>query len=131
MSKETNPVMEKIEKVINQIQGEGSDYYLIRLNGENAGAIRIVHRKDESGFIEGAYRISPFFILPRFQNQGIGYMAMQKLFDQYPQAKNWRLDTIKQEAGNCHLYEKCGFVRKGEEKPINEVMTLIDYEKRL
>lgn len=127
----TSPVMEKIEKVIWQIQSEGSAYYLIRLNGENAGAIRILQRKDANGFIEGAYRISPLFILPKFQNQGIGYAAIQKVFEQYPQAKTWSLDTIKQEEGNCHLYEKCGFVRKSGEKPINEGMTLVDYEKRL
>lgn len=127
----TNPVMEKIEKVIGQIQSEGSDYYLIRLKDENAGAVRIVRRKDEKGFIEGAYRISPLFILPKFQNQGIGYVAIQKVFEQYPHAKNWSLDTIKQEVGNCHLYEKCGFVRKGGEKSINEAMTLIDYEKSI
>ena len=29
------------------------------------------------------------------------------------------------------LYEKCGFVRVGEEKVINENMTLIDYELNL
>ena len=40
----------------------------------------------------------------------------------------WRLDTIKQETGNCHLYEKCGFVRTGEDIVVNEKMTLVDYE---
>lgn len=34
-----------------------------------------------------------------------------------------------QAKGNCHLYEKCGFVRVGEEHIVNEFMTLIDYEK--
>ena len=128
---ETNPAMEKIEKVIRQIRNEGSDYYLICAGEEIAGAIRILQRKNESGFIPGAYKISPLFILPEFQNQGIGYTAIQKAFVQYPQAKIWTLDTIKQEAGNCYLYEKCGFVKVGDEKPVNEAMTLIDYEKRL
>ena len=44
--------------------------------------------------------------------------------------KVWKLDTILQEPGNCHLYEKCGFVQVGEEHIINDKMTLIDYEKR-
>lgn len=43
----------------------------------------------------------------------------------------WRLDTIKQETGNCHLYEKCGFVRVGEEIVVNEKMTLVHYMKKL
>ena len=49
----------------------------------------------------------------------------------HPEVKTWKLDTILQEKGNCHLYEKCGFVRVGEEKPINDKMTLIDYEMNL
>ena len=39
------------------------------------------------------------------------------------------ISTIKEEAGNCHLYERCGFVRIGEEYVVNEYMTLVDYVK--
>ena len=41
----------------------------------------------------------------------------------------WRLDTIKQEERICYLYEKCGFVKTGDETVVNENMTLIDYVK--
>ena len=51
-------------------------------------------------------------------------------FSLYPDIRVWKLDTMLQESGNCHLYEKCGFVRVGEEHVIHEKMTLIDYEKR-
>ena len=51
------------------------------------------------------------------------------MFDLYEDTITWRLDTIKQEKGNCHLYEKCGFVRVGGEHIVNEFMTLIEYEK--
>ena len=54
--------------------------------------------------------------------------SYQKAFEMHPEVKTWKLDTILQEKGNCHLYEKCGFVRVGEEKIINDKMTLIDYE---
>ena len=46
----------------------------------------------------------------------------------YPEVKTWKLDTILQEPGNCHLYEKCGFVRVGGEQQVNDKMTLIMYE---
>lgn len=72
--------------------------------------------------------ISPLFVLPRYQNRGLGYAAIQKAFAMFPGVKVWRLDTILQEPGNCHLYEKCGFVRTGEESVVNDRMTLIDYE---
>ena len=74
-------------------------------------------------------RISPVFILPGFQNQGIGQIVIRKIFDQYKDTITWQLDTIQQEAGNCHLYEKIGFVYMGKTKKINDVMTLIQYEK--
>ena len=38
-------------------------------------------------------------------------------------------NTIKQETGNCHLYEKFGFVRVGEDIVVNEKMTLVGYVK--
>lgn len=54
---------------------------------------------------------------------------IEQLFDTYPDTIEWRLDTIKQEKGNCHLYEKCDFVRTGEEIVVNKKMTLVKYVK--
>lgn len=79
---------------------------------------------------ESCFYISPLFILPKYQNQGIGYVAIQKAFAMHPDIKVWKLDTILQETANYHLYEKCGFLRVGDEHIINDKMTLIEYEKR-
>ena len=49
----------------------------------------------------------------------------------HPEVKTWKLDTIKQEPRNCHLYEKCGFVRTGQEEVVNERLTLVFYEKHV
>ena len=43
--------------------------------------------------------------------------------------ENWELDTILQEEGNCHLYEKMGYHRTGETKRINDKLTLVFYKK--
>ena len=75
--------------------------------------------------------IGPLFILPKYQSQGIGYVAMQQAFALYNEAELWRLETVLQETGACHLYEKCGFVRTGEETIVNDKMTLIMYEKKI
>lgn len=120
---ETSPAKEGIEKVIKQLQEEITEYYLIQCQGEYVGAVRV--RKGQ----EKEYYISPLFILPQYQNKGIAYEALQLLFHKYGQAVVWKLATILQEKGNCHLYEKCGFVRVGEEKVVNARMTLIGYEK--
>ncbi|MCR5836799.1 MAG: hypothetical protein K6G88_09865 [Lachnospiraceae bacterium] len=49
----------------------------------------------------------------------------------HPEATVWRLAMILQEPANCHLYEKCGFERTGEETVINEKMTIVGYERRI
>ena len=124
---ETNPVKESIEKVIRQLNTAGSDYYLIRDGSGVVGAVRAAF----DGMIDGkrTYRISPLFILPSCQDRGLGFAAVQALFALYPDADVWRLSTIKQEARNCHLYEKCGFVISRPEEIINERMTIVFYQK--
>lgn len=93
------------------------------------GAIRIRHYQGNIR-LSNANWISPVFVIPAFQNHGIAQKAIQKAFALYPQIITWKLDAIKQEAGNCHLYEKCGFVRTGKEHIVNEYMTLVVYERQ-
>lgn len=128
---ETSPVNEKIEKVIWQLTHEGAEYYLIQAGQEYVGAVRVRHSaiQTDAGYEQGVEYISPIFILPEHQNKGLGQAVIHKVFALYPDTAVWRLDTIKQETRNCHLYEKCGFVRVGEEHIVNERMTLVDYEK--
>ena len=130
---EISPTKEKIDKVIYQLTHPGSEYYLILVDGEYAGAVRVARkwilRGEEKVLLPDVNFISPIFILPRFQNRGIGQEVMGQLFEKYSETSAWKLDTIKQEVGNCHFYERCGFVRVGEEKWVNERMSLVDYEK--
>lgn len=120
---ETNPVKDSLERTIELINQEDTDYLIIKYKKVPVGAVRIVH----DNF--GAYRISPLFILPEYQNIGIGNTALQLVFETYPEAVVWRLETILQETGNCHLYEKSGFTRTSYENKINNKMTLVGYEK--
>lgn len=123
----TSPVSEPLGKVIRQLNSENTDYYLIQSENQSVGAIRIVFDGVEDG--KSMYRVSPLFILPEHQNRGFGYAAMMKVFDLYPQADVWRLSTIKQEKGNCHLYEKCGFVISRPDEIVIERMTFVYYQK--
>lgn len=119
----TSPAKESVEKVINQLKEDFTDYYLIKNGDTNIGAVRVV--KSESK----VFRISPLFILPEYQNQGVGSEVINELFGLYEHAVAWRLDTILQEEENCHLYGKCGFVRTERRTEINERMTIVGYEK--
>lgn len=124
---ETSPVKESINKVASQLKSDTTDYYIITLDSVPVGAVRVVNDGIENE--EQLYRISPLFVLPEYQNMGIGYSVLQMLFAKYPNADKWRLSTIKQEFGNCHLYEKCGFTLVGSEVMINDKMTIVYYEK--
>ena len=124
---EGSPAIESIDRVRGRAARPNRKYYFIVMDGARVGAINVGHNDPEEKKVSF---ISPLFILPKYQNRGIGYIAIQKAFAMYPEVTIWKLDTILQEPANCHLYEKCGFVRVGEEKPVNEKMTLIDYERR-
>ncbi|MBO7514014.1 MAG: GNAT family N-acetyltransferase [Lachnospiraceae bacterium] len=124
---EGSPAIEPIERVYGRAARPNRKYYFIVKDGARVGVINVGHNDPEEKKVSF---ISPLFILPKYQNQGIGYIAIQKAFELYPEVTLWKLETILQEPANCHLYEKCGFVRVGEEKVINDKMTLIDYELR-
>lgn len=121
---ETSPAKENIEKVLRCIQKEKSCYYLITYRNSITGAVRVIEKAP------GICHISPIFILPEFQNKGIGYATIQILFARFPETTIWRLETILQERRNCQLYEKCGFAVTGTQSVINEKMTLINYERK-
>lgn len=124
----TSPAKESLERITQKIVEDNSDFYFILFNGEKAGAVRVKWYNGENVY-ENVNWISPIFVIPKFQNKGIASNVIGRLFDIYPNTIEWRLDTIKQEKRNCYLYEKCGFVRTGDEKVINENMTLINYVK--
>ena len=125
---EGSPAIESVDRIKRRFAASGRKYYFIMKDGARVGAINIGPKDPNDNKVS---YISPIFVLPAFQNQGIGYVAIQKAFELLPEVKTWKLDTILQEPANCHLYEKCGFIRVGEETVINDKMTIIDYELRL
>ena len=99
-------------------------YYYIQADNDIVGAIRVVDEK-----IDGkAKRISPIFVMPHYRNKGIAQRAILEA-EKIHGVSHWELDTILQEEGNCHLYEKMGYRRTGEIKAVNDKMTLVFYIK--
>ena len=86
--------------------------------------------------IEGAEMIwkmqleafAPLFVLPAYWNHGIARQAI-RLSEEIHGDKGWSLDTILQEPGNCHLYEKMGYRQTGDTRMINDKLTLVFYRK--
>ena len=122
---DTNPGNESVENVEARLKQKFTYYYFICVGQQKVGAVRIVDKK-EAGINK---RISPIFILPEYQQQGIAQRAIQ-LCEELHGNQNWELDTIMQEPRNCYLYEKMGYRQTGRTKVINEKLTLVFYEKK-
>ena len=122
---ETNPGAETLERIKQRFDYLQVDHYFSKLHGEIIGYIRIAKQN------EATYSLSQMFILPNHQGKGYAQQTILQAELLYPQAKNWSLDTIKQESKLCHLYEKMGYRQTGEEKQIQEGMDIVFYRKEL
>lgn len=116
-----NPACESVLRVREKIAG--SRYYFIMDGPRAVGGIRVVDHGDERPKV-----ISPLFILREHQNRGLAQMAVRAA-ERLHGEHRWRLDTILEEPGNCHLYEKLGYRRVGEAQRVRPNMTIVDYEK--
>ena len=83
------------------------DYYKVVADGRIAGGM-IVFRKAPR-----EYELGRIFIDPDFQGQGIGTQVMELLWQAYPLAKRWVLDTPAWNVRTRHFYSKVGFVEVG------------------
>lgn len=120
---ELSPATEDVDRVIARFEQPETTYFFIVADDKKVGAIRVVDRQDES-----RKRISPIFIMKDFRNKGYAQQAIlevERLFG----SDNWSLDTILQEKGNIHLYEKLGYEIVGQPERINDRMDIVFYEK--
>ena len=120
---ELSPASEGIDRIEARFAQEGSAYYFIEAEGADVGVIRIVDRKDGT-----RKRISPLWIMPSYRGRGYAQEAIRAAEDIYG-SHHWELDTILQEKGNLHLYEKMGYHQTGKTARINDRMDLVFYEK--
>ena len=120
---ETSPGNEPKENIQAKLLDEFTFFYFIYLEDEIAGAVRVVDRKNGN-----RKRIAPIFIMKKFRNRGLAQKTFKEI-EKIHGSKNWMLDTILQETGNCYLYEKLGYQRTGKIENINERMDIVYYEK--
>ena len=66
--------------------------------------------------------------MPEFRNKGYAQQAILEAEKIYGD-DNWSLDTILQEEGNLHLYEKLGYKRTGKTEKISDLMDIVYFEK--
>ena len=118
-----SPGAEPVDKIIARFEQPWTKYFFIEAEGTDVGVIRVVNKNDGS-----RKRISPLWIMKEFRGRGYAQDAILAVEDLYG-ADNWCLDTILQEKGNCHLYEKMGYHQTGKVEHINDRMDIVFYEK--
>jgi predicted GNAT family acetyltransferase len=118
-----SPGAEPFDKVLARFEQPWTTYYFIEAGGKRVGAVRVIDKKDGT-----RKRISPIWIMAEYRNKGYAQQAMEELERIYG-ADNWCLDTILQEKGNLHLYEKMGYTQTGKIEHINDRMDIVFYEK--
>ncbi|MCR5614943.1 MAG: GNAT family N-acetyltransferase [Saccharofermentans sp.] len=118
-----SPAAEGLEKVAARFAQPETTYYFIVAEGMRVGVIRVIDKKDSS-----RKRISPMWIMEEYRGRGYAQAAILEA-EKIHGADNWCLDTILQEPGNIHLYEKMGYRRTGRTMKINDLMDIIFYEK--
>ena len=117
-----SPACETLERTIYRMSLPIADHWLILLSKTPIGAIGI-------GRYEEFLKLKRLFILPEYQNRGYAQQAVRLAEAEYPSDIRWELDTILQESKLCHLYEKLGYRKTGQIKPIKEGMDLVFYAK--
>ena len=118
-----SPGAEPVDKIIARFEQPWTKYFFIEAEGADIGVIRVVNKDDGS-----RKRISPLWIMKEYRGKGYAQDAILAVEDLYG-ADNWCLDTILQEKGNCHLYEKMGYHQTGRMEHINDRMDIVFYEK--
>ena len=110
-----SPGAEGLEKIIARYEQPWTVYYFI--------VVRVIDKKDTS-----RRRISPIWIMPEHRNKGYAQAAISAV-EKIHGCHHWCLDTILQEAGNLHLYEKMGYHQTGKMDKFNDRMDIVFYEK--
>lgn len=120
---DTSPGAETVQTVRRKMKD--SEYYLIKNKDDSVvGAVRVI-------ILEDCARISPIFVLPKYQNFGYAGCAINSLEKLYSDITLWRIETIKEEAKLCSFYYNLGFRPTGTQEVLHKNMTIVYYEKRL
>lgn len=58
---------------------------------------------------KGDYFLGSLCIIPTYENRGVGQAAMKFIFEFFPDAKHWSLETPLLKSRNHYFYKKHGF----------------------
>ncbi|WP_312648962.1 GNAT family N-acetyltransferase [Aminipila sp.] len=95
--------------------GYGRTYESMKLSVENCAVYKIMVDEILVGNIivrdnhDGTYFLGGLCVIPAYENNGIGQVAMKFLDRQFKGAHHWSLETPADKERNHYFYKKCGF----------------------
>jgi len=108
---------------------------LVRINFEKGCYLKIVYMNKLVGGVWvfekdwKVFHIGIIYILPEYQSKGIGQKVLEMVENYHTDAKFWELDCPEDLSMNRRCYEKAGYKLTGENKIINENLSLVYYRK--
>lgn len=117
--------MDSIERETEFIESLDSNNfsYILLDDGKIIGGMGGVNKGN------GNFYLGCIYVALEYQNKGIGSMLMKFLYDTFPNAITWTLETPYLSYRNHHFYEKHGFVKVGETEPRDDGFFLFLYER--
>lgn len=117
---ETSPYLQTIDDI--SISIDKDEHFSIFFGDHLIGAIVVKLKEDKN-------HLYLLFVDPKYQNKGIGKVAVEFIFTNYCK-ELWTVYTPFKSYKNHHFYEKLGFEKYGEAK-ITENFFLFKYKKRV
>ncbi|NLL05728.1 MAG: GNAT family N-acetyltransferase [Clostridiaceae bacterium] len=120
---DVNPCNEKLESIQKSIV----EYYFYKIFADEkfSGAIYVHENPDDIHF-----KLHTIYVLPEYQNLGIGQKAIEYVEKIHSCAVEWVLETPHDLKRNHHLYEKMGYVKTGKTDKINDNLTIVHFKKK-
>ena len=84
-------------------------YYEIHYRRKLVGAVMVVERAPDHCECTG------LFVDPKVQNKGVATRAFELLWERYPKARRWTVNTQAWDLRTNHFYPKLGFQKVGDD----------------
>ena len=96
--------------------------YILQDGGKPAGylIVSLTFSAEVGGLV---VLVEELFVLPEFQNRGLGSQALEFVRRQFPQAARFRLEVTAQNQGALRLYRRAGY------QPLDYLQMTLDVEQ--
>lgn len=105
---------------------ENEHLYKVLYEDRLIGAIYVSKNPDKFHM-----KLHGIYVIPEFQNKGIGQKTIEFVESQYPDTLTWVLETPHDLHRNHHVYEKIGYIKTGQVDFVNDRLSIIHYKKEI